>query len=500
MSYSITLFGHRWYFILKPGEGKARALLQDYSIDQLHSHLLVCYTPDVIPGQTRPFRTKKDKQGHLFGYFDSYVDFFLFIQNLKPQDWSFFEVVFGNIPQKPHFDIDVSTENIERFYPGEDFKSVSLLLREAVILSCQSALQDKGVTLDFERDVLIYSSHGDNKCSYHIILNNKYHANNLEAKGFYDAVMIYVLQRTEGKYARFVDASVYSIKQQFRMIGSQKANSGRPKIFYETFELQGRKYKHIYSEDVSDLNIRKLVILYESLVSFTSGCTVLPSYYVEKENSYDNSNVPEVDEGMVKFCLWLMKEKIEHCPFQVSKIERNQIILVRVAPSLCPICKYVHSNNNPYIFVTGSNGVYWNCRQAAINGFKSLFLGYLPYDLSSIVLQEKETEDNSDSSEDLGEGDVGCIQSGQLMFGDFSMGELIIPEKEKKTDLKQEKDISNEVCSTIPSTPSPLPLIQLKQNVFGELSSLHREKSVKRPKGTIMMSSSSHDWVPGAKR
>ena len=131
------------------------------------------------------------------------------------------------------------------------------------MLGCLQVLADLRIETNISRDLLLYSSHGSNKRSWHILINNKCHDGNKEARAFYQAVLVKVRVLTNGKYmqSEFIDPGVYSPRQQFRLIGSQKPGTGRPKIFCEQFVLSGIRYSHIYNEDVSELHIKKLTVI-----------------------------------------------------------------------------------------------------------------------------------------------------------------------------------------------------------------------------------------------
>ena len=86
------------------------------------------------------------------------------------------------------------------------------------------------ITLKLE-NVLIYTSHGGNKRSIHIVLNKLAHTDHTEAKLFYNEVCkeitIYTKAiYTKDKYLDFIDPAVYKSNQQFRVLGSQKVGSG----------------------------------------------------------------------------------------------------------------------------------------------------------------------------------------------------------------------------------------------------------------------------------
>ena len=430
----LIIHNKRWYFRLvsKDGEYKrARALMDDFNINKIVNHLVICFIPDKIPGNNRPFRKQNGEPIHIFAFFDSYLEFYDYMQLFNPEDRVFFEIIFGELPQKPHFDIDVNMADLNALFPGDDINVTAELLRESVIRGCIEVLNND---FDLTRDLLQYSSHGTDKRSYHIVLNNKCHDGNKEAKAFYDAVMAKVNSYTGGKYAgsNFVDPSVYSPRQQFRMVGSQKYGSGRPKIFYEIFEYQGQTYNHIYSDDVDDLVMKKLTIIYESMVSFTSGCVFLPSLVPPKPmNHLQLANMPDLDGIIVNLCMNMLQEKMKPCPFTYREVKGHMILLRREAPSHCPICRKAeaHEKEHPFIFIIGGK-VYWDCRRAGDK--PKLFLGYLAMTLDEMMTSGVHPGFSSLTQDDNNDVDEG----GEFMFGDFDIGLPTLPPLKKVSEAK----------------------------------------------------------------
>jgi len=416
----LIIHDKRWYFRLvsaKDGNYKrARALMDDFDLNQIAKHMVICFTPNTIPGRTTPFRNKDGAPVRIYAVFDSYIEFFEYMQKFPPTERAFYEIIFGELPQKPHFDIDIDVSEFRTLYPEDDIALSAEFLREAVIGGCIGVFSDNKVTLNIERDILLYSSHGDNKYSYHLVLNNKCHDGNREAKAFYDAVMVKVHVLTGGKYLNFVDKSVYSPRQQFRLVGCEKHGSNRPKIFYEFFWYNGNQYTHIYSDDTTDLMIKKLTIIYESMVGFTSGCSFIPSLIPPKPlNHISLGSFPDMELNVAESCLAMLRGKMADCPFSILEIKGHLILLKRHAPSHCPICNkgVPHQKENPYLFIL-SGKVYWDCRRAPDNA-KRLFVGYL-------AMTVEEIQSNNILPSILLEDVPEEIENGEFMFGDYNIG------------------------------------------------------------------------------
>ena len=380
----LIIYEKRWYFRLVSGNSedhkRSRALMDDFDLNEISRHMVVCFTPNSIPGQRDLFRTKDGKLIHIYAYFDSYLEFYEYMQKFPVSERAFYEIIFGELPQKPHFDIDIDLKDFQDLFPNDDIDKDAEFLLEAVITACIEVLAENSVILNLERDLLLYSSHGAGKRSYHVIINNKCHDDNKEAKAFYEAVMVKVHALTGNKYVKtnFVDKGVYNPRQQFRLMGCQKQGSNRPKSFYERFLYRGVWHTHIYNEDVKDPIMKKLTIIYESMVSFTSGCVYLPSLVPIKPVNFNAlGDFPDLERGIVEQCLKMLQNKMKDCPFSLREVKGHYIILKREASSLCPVCDRVHEAEHPYMYITNGR-VYWDCRRSAEYAENKKFLvGYL---------------------------------------------------------------------------------------------------------------------------
>jgi hypothetical protein len=124
------------------------------------------------------------------------------------QNHHFYEVIQGHQPQKLNFD-------------GDDMMQAELDF--PLVLK---AIHDIFATL-FATDLgphnlVICSSHGIHKRSWHVIVDGYYVANNTQAKAFYDIVWACAPQTLTSKGTPCLDPSVYSSFQNFRMLGSTK--------------------------------------------------------------------------------------------------------------------------------------------------------------------------------------------------------------------------------------------------------------------------------------
>lgn len=322
-------------------------------------------------------------EGRLYTLFKSYIELYNYLDYLDHTDFlngnknppAFFEVILGNKPQKPHFDIEIKRDEFERDYPEliDKFEQVGEQVIKHLIQGIVHIMEYKNIQIDINKDILYYSSHNKEKRSYHIVVNNYCHIDNVEAKAFYELV------KKEIKYfSEYVDPSVYSSLQQFRLLGCEKPGSGRPKIFHETFNVGKEEHTHIYSDP--EIN-NKMAMLQESLVSFTSICQLLPNFAEQKgKKLFDGKEITiQQAEAAIDF---LSDKKC----FKIINIT-TVISLKRIRPSFCRICERTHQSENPYLTIFKEN-VYFHCRRSP----NKMLIGKLSSDLVDEEIIESEIQ------------------------------------------------------------------------------------------------------------
>ena len=459
----------RWYYLLvrKP-ETRGKVLMDDYNIADISRHIVVCFTPDFLPGSTVPFKNKKGDPRRIYAFFDSYLELYDYIERFDENLRAFYEIIFGELHQKPHFDIDISQEDIDQFYPKEHMNDIANVVLDAVIQSCKEVLTEVSVNLDIEKDLLLYTSHSDKKKSYHIVINNKCHNGNKEAEAFYKAIMVKFRVITNNKYSCFVDAKVYSPRQQFRLINCQKQNSGRPKLFRPNFPFRLVQYEHIYTENTDNDQLKERCKFYESLVSFTSGCMILPSFIpITNSNSISLSILPDISDSIVDRCMKLLHITMDkilegYCPrtFSYKYTKGHIICLNRHRGTYCTMCRKTHDAEQPFMFITNGK-VYFDCRRTdQYNpGCPKLFLGYLtmtPDEIQHFMQQEGEIEQIDDEEE-------------SFSFGDFDMSQLYSNRVSPKENSKNSGILGVGVVTSTCKIPENLFTLknayEFKQNV-----------------------------------
>jgi len=385
----VIIDDRKWYRIFK-SQSNGTSLEENYDTHKIHQGIVISL--DDI------------EEGRLFTLFKDYIELYNYMKdidclnflegNINPP--AFFEVILGKKLQKPHFDIEIVKEKFEEDYPEliKEFEKIGEQLIRHLIKAIIEIIPD----IQIERDILLYSSHGTKqgkeKRSYHLIINNYCHMDHEEAGYFYKKVIEKIKY-----FSEYIDHSVYSCFQQFRLLGCEKPESGRPKIFHETFKIGKNKYKHIYSDPSISKN---LAMFQESLVGFTSLCKLLPNY-----KPLIDKKVYESEEISQRQAEEAFKMLEGDCRYFVIKDVTSIIMLKRLKPSYCKICEKIHDAENPFLTIY-KDKVYFFCRRN-LQG-KKLYLGNL--------ITGKDEEQIEDGQDQEGEEDLGLPPS-DINLDDF---------------------------------------------------------------------------------
>lgn len=395
------LYNKLWYTKLVSGSKTNKGLLDCYNSDDLVGHLVVCLN----------FVNKTNYLEYIYAFFDSYVDFFEYKKQFAPHHCSFYEVV--NFNQKPHFDIDINMAIlIENYYPNQkiyynDLLADGNLLVETLIRSIKIIMEPNVLVLD--RDVLIYTSHGNDKLSYHVIIDQWCHHDHMEAKAFHDKVVFYTAALLQGKFVEFIDDSVYKTNQNFRMLGSHKYDNKRTKIFQPSFSYRGEMIQHVSRNKEGKLF--EMQEFAKSLITFTAECNLLQSFY--KKKLYNRYNY-ELSEQNLKDIEGLLTTHFKGA-YTIREVYDSSILLSTVVRVMCPICKRVHQHENPKLLIF-KNEISWTCRRTD----QRYFLGTLDnmkYELiqDQLPIDNQEEEDTTQNMLSFGDFDFDLTQDMDLL-------------------------------------------------------------------------------------
>jgi hypothetical protein len=270
-------------------------------------------------------------------------------QRFPPQKRSFFEIVLGNYPHRPYFDIECESAT-------QDQAQEAL---NAILDAIANTLSDLGIDVNPTKDFLVTSSHGESKKSFHIVLPYLVHRNNEEAK----ALCTQVCSRLSPSMRSWVDRSMYKSKQQFRVLGSQKPDSGRvKKLAIETYH--GKPLNQSFSQNALPF----------SLVQFgLDDCNFLPHIALPKKQIRATEDLTEAEISLaLQICAKYGKfssAEDKDFPYEFRDSVGRVINLRRKRPTKCPMCLRVHDHENPFLLVSKNDAsekkmdVHFSCRR-----------------------------------------------------------------------------------------------------------------------------------------
>lgn len=285
-------------------------------------------------------KDNKDQLIKQYAFFDSYIDFYHWQKNIPESQRNFYEVIFTSY-QKPHFDIDINIEDTEGY---DHMRTISDYIINNIKSNISWVMMERGLKY-LEQNLLLFSSNSDNKRSYHIVLDNFLHSNPAEAEHFYNEVK----NRFPDTYKKFIDSAVYKKHQCFRIIGSQKLDSNRPKIYVGIID----------NDDKSRMDL-----LRRSLVSFTNDSkdNIMPNMILINGNNYDDKEITdtESDRAVNKF-FELYPEQRKYLSYRDTL--GCFISLKRDKPGPCIQCKRNHDNDGSYLTILNNN-LFFKCRRS----------------------------------------------------------------------------------------------------------------------------------------
>ena len=350
-----TIKGVDWFYFLVPNENHM-SLIEHVGPDDILSSFVVCMN---IPSQ------QKTKPIRLFSAFNSYLNFINYIKDIPQEKWGFFEEILGDQPQKLYFDIDITTDNTPS---NVDMDYFSKTLLDILIENILTIFSNRGYNLDLNRNVLLFSSNSTTKRSYHIVIDgyivSHYKENAVLAKEILKDIPI--------PYRRCIDETMYSSKQQFRLLGSQKLGSGRPKIFVDKWYYKGQLIEYTFPESINqseDINTLKFTTLFaKSCVTVTYDCEYL-NIEVDEDEKIIPRQYTSNDDGDVEITEEIITaitnriDKVALDIFKFDKVVGSLILLRRKKPANCSICNRVHENENAFLRIDKNGQVWFYCRR-----------------------------------------------------------------------------------------------------------------------------------------
>lgn len=268
--------GVKWFHYLKGSERpdgvKKRALL------------------DVVEPEMKTLIVCQEVNIRYFAKFTTYLDYARYVKKeVRDVNHCFYELIFGDLPQKPYFDCECLRKRSDGIALEEALKLEGVPLLNATVGDTSHASGKHELELTEEEadaailtlikciqkvcpcirdeDIFVFASHGPNKLSYHVIVDNWCFPNANENRAFHDKVMEIYPERYRG----LVDHSMYKSIQQLRTYLSHKFQSERTKRL-------SKLSTWVPILPHTDDDHAFIQILGGSLVSNASYCKLLPSF------------------------------------------------------------------------------------------------------------------------------------------------------------------------------------------------------------------------------
>lgn len=296
----------------------------------------------------------------------------------------FFEVALGSQPQKFRLDLDIPIQKGDGPLPVKD----EIKFLEECIDSIVNVGKMCNCDIVPSRDIYLFSSHGEEKRSYHIVLCGFYFSDNEECNTFY---LHFKDNKRPNALDKYIDDSVYSKVQCFRLLGCSKIGQKRIKILCRGWWYGGvyidQHLRATKKDKMGDNKINSIDIMEKSLLTYiTNDIRVSVPSHVRKPK-YTNNDI--IDRGASIFTdelVELAKEKFEKWSdgsmvFLRVSDDMRYILYKRERPSFCNGCKRVHHAENGFIYLHSNTFIY-DCRRGSKQPIDSLPLSYILSDAS----------------------------------------------------------------------------------------------------------------------
>lgn len=292
---------------------------------------------------SRQIQLNNGKKSRVFSAYQSVDDFAQYYCKLSSKDRHHYEIIHGDSPQKIYFDIDINPDlNITL----EESETLIRNLKQAILDECKVMFPDKK-ELPEKDDIVVFTTRGSTKISYHVVLNRFYVASNTHNR----VICGKIRDRIDERYHKCIDM-LYSSLQQFRLLGSQKLGSNNDRIKVIHKELTTWRPK-------GNVHTRELEKLQMSSITYTTSCRELDVPVPEKRVKstvnvmFDDKEYAKL-EDLVETHLGCFRivEGDSKSLFHLRRTERDV---------QCAICEVAHENENGFLVVNGEGEVFFNC-------------------------------------------------------------------------------------------------------------------------------------------
>lgn len=285
------------------------------------------------------------------------IDFYNIFNETKPDQRNYYEIIREGW-QKLHFDLDLKHKNMDT--PTLKYAE---LTKDYLIKSIVEYFSTNVKELfSIQNDIMLFTSHGQDRYSYHIIVDSFAFPSPNHCK----EVTKKVIATLPAEMRKFVDFSVNKRNQQFRMWRNCKENekSRRFKDLSVTWNYfdQPIQWQPRIGNDTRWLNpqYHDYLIFERTLVGYFSYSPFLVDFELPKLTFISEvceENL-EIDTRAVNSLIpagWRLTSA--HSPyFNVKSISDD---------TPCLLCDRVHEHENQYIYVSpGKQNVFFKCHRA----------------------------------------------------------------------------------------------------------------------------------------
>lgn len=445
-TFNQTFYYHnmKFYRYLTPSTKQKRINLLDSEPITNDTWIFSIQPPKHIGGN-RAFTVTRDLPTFINNYF-----------KIPEIERNYYEVIRSGI-QKPHFDIDGSLEDFKDY---DDMVQSTDNFLQLVLLSIEHVLHEYNVDYDPKKSLLVFPSNGPDKRSYHIVIDYHVHSSNKEAEAFYHLVDAHLTTKYAGNYNNKVilDPKVYNSRQQFRLFGSQKIDSNRPKKLAAHLSRLPRDPKiYVPLDDV-----------FATMVSFVSGCQMLPTFIRHESiiSKIISNPINDIEESAIMDVVNAYKYSKN---YKRVCCDKDYIIsFSRVRPAYCQLCNRVHDSVGAFVSVGMNGSVWWNCHADKHLKPKEI-IGHIDR-ITSI------SEDNDDGQKDDTEEFKLEDEFGLGMIEMFNSGKVDVPESIKGRlddyNKRQTKNNNDDLVNSY-GNPYPMDTIQSSLIQWGNINTSH---------------------------
>jgi hypothetical protein len=356
--------GKRWYYRLKGENG----LLESLSDDDRMTHLIISF---VNPEQKRFYTS-----------FENYIEFLTYLLKTPDEKRNFHEVTIDKRPQKMRFDIDIKKYKYVNDTLVDEINQLQVQkFLDELIQGCIDEFKEFNYQLEPAKHMLLFSSHGLEKWSFHLVIDGFYCDNHQEANELYKRI----LSRIECKEkSDWLDSGIYSVNHCLRTLGSVKigtlrdgSKEKRIKILEKNWTFHEQQITFEYSQKPRHEQHRLSLEFERCFLSLTETCFPIPNL-VKKFSADDGITRKETkaDEVVMDFAYRLFVS-IYGDIYSYAGTMGNFVMMMRNRPSGCPICQRVHEHENGFLWIKPVHSdnlvlnkyeVYFDCRRS--NGVK----------------------------------------------------------------------------------------------------------------------------------